>query len=736
MKNMQKNRKVRPRNTLRVALVFVAVMLVLQFSFSSVYLVQNHQKSAALRQETAAAFQEFVEDYYAQAQQLLRSIQSLSCVAELSHRETITQKNIEKVNTLVGAIQNAYAAHRDRYADIFVYFPASDTLYSQRGLCNRSDLSDPRYVSLDLSALTALEEGAFSLSAQRISTDDGSYSSRLIGIRGRREIVLLTCSDETVAALSENSLKLTQAQAAYFDESGDLLAASPAMAALTLDEAMLARKSGVQGLSGFSFSAQTLNGGGTLFIGFSKNLPNEAILRNNLMIMFVNVFCLIAIALFAFIYHRQLYRPIQSVIAQSQFGAEASESSEFQSIALQMEENRRTIEETYSKMEETQRKMEQSRREAEQFGEQYRLARQKSALSDLAMGFDSDADVLPELDSAYVALSIVCERTDGEQDEERLSRLTQALVQHWNARAVCQQGRQRMFFVPLGQQPPAALQDFLAALGPGSGAMMAISQPHEALTELHRALEEASDALLCQPADVQGLDFRIVVYNKAQQSAAFLGAGATLETTLHHCIETGDADGCRALLEPLYEDNRSRSVLAQQELCLYLVNLMQFGRESTAADRQQRSIRIRNSFCLQTMWQSVEELFVGLKPTQPQEEESWRRIEQFIHENFADMELSLQSVANHMGWSYSYASRFFKQMNGGGFASYVTQLRIEEAKRLLACTDLPVGDILAKTGFSVFSSFSRSFKKATGFSPSEYRDKMQQDPCLQGEIAP
>ena len=46
------------------------------------------------------------------------------------------------------------------------------------------------------------------------------------------------------------------------------------------------------------------------------------------------------------------------------------------------------------------------------------------------------------------------------------------------------------------------------------------------------------------------------------------------------------------------------------------------------------------------------------------------------------------------------------------------------AKHLLAQPELPVSEILPMVGFSVFSSFSRSFKKATGFSPSEYRAQL------------
>lgn len=709
MQEKNKVKRVRLRNTMRIAVAFVAVMLCLQFGFSAVYLAQNRQKSAELRETTVQSFQSYVKNYYAKANRLVAEIQSSSSIAELSHRSAITQRNIEKVTVLVTALKNISVANRDSYADVFVYFLSSDMLYSQNGLCDRGDPSDSRYVKLDLDALLARDEGSFNLGGQTVTTAAGSYSARFVGARDSRTLILLTCPSERIAALSDAALKLTGAQAAFYDPSGEQLAASGRLSSMTLEDALRLPGHAVDGLKGFAFSAQQQDGG-TLVIGFSRNLPNEVLLRNNLMIITVNVLCLLAIAFFAVYYNRQIIQPISQVVAQTQYDAEKDSFSEFQSIAQWMEE---------------------IHRENERISEEYRLTLQKSTLSDLAMGFDSETDVFPELQGAYAVLSIVCEDADGQDDEAQFAALFQALEQSWNARLFYRQGRQRMVLALLEAQPLSALTDFLVECEPGGGAQIALSRPHETLTELHCAVKEASGALLRQPAAfVSEEGVRILLYREQQDNVMFQGAGPTLDAAILYCLENGNAEGCRALLQPLYEKNLGSSVVAQQEMCLHLENLLQKRVRNDARARQQRLLSIRNSFCLSNMWKAVMELLDEMEVPQsdePSEMEASRQMDLYIRKNFADPELSLQSVATHMGWSYSYTSRFFKQVSGGSFTAYVTNLRIEEAKRLLARLDLPVNEILPQVGFSVFSSFSRSFKKATGFSPSEYRARISEE---------
>ena len=58
---------------------------------------------------------------------------------------------------------------------------------------------------------------------------------------------------------------------------------------------------------------------------------------------------------------------------------------------------------------------------------------------------------------------------------------------------------------------------------------------------------------------------------------------------------------------------------------------------------------------------------------------------------------------------------------GSTFKEYLSMVRVEESKRLLANTDYSLIDIAVATGFQDQSYFSKVFKRYTGLTPGQYR---------------
>lgn len=87
--------------------------------------------------------------------------------------------------------------------------------------------------------------------------------------------------------------------------------------------------------------------------------------------------------------------------------------------------------------------------------------------------------------------------------------------------------------------------------------------------------------------------------------------------------------------------------------------------------------------------------------------------------------LTLQGVADIVHLSKSYFSLLFKKQTGRNFIDYLIELRIWEAKRLLAQNDSKIYDVAREAGFNDVKYFSKVFKKGTGFTPMEYREKHQ-----------
>jgi two-component system response regulator YesN len=98
------------------------------------------------------------------------------------------------------------------------------------------------------------------------------------------------------------------------------------------------------------------------------------------------------------------------------------------------------------------------------------------------------------------------------------------------------------------------------------------------------------------------------------------------------------------------------------------------------------------------------------------------RIRCYIESHYDSNELSLTTIADHVGLNPSYLSTFYKKQMGHNVTEYITSLRMKEAKTLLAETELTVAAIAIKVGFANDIGLIRLFKKTEGITPGKYRE--------------
>jgi two-component system response regulator YesN len=83
--------------------------------------------------------------------------------------------------------------------------------------------------------------------------------------------------------------------------------------------------------------------------------------------------------------------------------------------------------------------------------------------------------------------------------------------------------------------------------------------------------------------------------------------------------------------------------------------------------------------------------------------------------------LSLEELSRLVDYTPQYLSSLFSNEVGMSIQEFLQRLRIEEACRLLSCTDLPVAEIAAAVGYRDTRHFSKVFRRYQTISPKEYR---------------
>ena len=87
--------------------------------------------------------------------------------------------------------------------------------------------------------------------------------------------------------------------------------------------------------------------------------------------------------------------------------------------------------------------------------------------------------------------------------------------------------------------------------------------------------------------------------------------------------------------------------------------------------------------------------------------------------------ITLTDLANMAGLSKSHYSRLFKKNVGYSPIEYLTHLRIDRAKELLAHSDIRIKEVSQNVGYEDELYFSRIFKKIVGVSPTQFSDEQK-----------
>lgn len=97
-----------------------------------------------------------------------------------------------------------------------------------------------------------------------------------------------------------------------------------------------------------------------------------------------------------------------------------------------------------------------------------------------------------------------------------------------------------------------------------------------------------------------------------------------------------------------------------------------------------------------------------------------RRAKQYIQAHYSEP-ITLEEVSSTVGLSTAYFSVLFKKTEGEGFAKYLINVRMEQAKILLRESNMPVAEVCRRVGYNDLKHFTHTFEKATGVKPATYR---------------
>jgi transcriptional regulator GlxA family with amidase domain len=118
--------------------------------------------------------------------------------------------------------------------------------------------------------------------------------------------------------------------------------------------------------------------------------------------------------------------------------------------------------------------------------------------------------------------------------------------------------------------------------------------------------------------------------------------------------------------------------------------------------------------------------FMIFKGQKEHEDEPVRKAQEFIETNFQN-KITVDQLASMLALSRRNLERRFKKATANTVVEYIQRVKIEAAKMSLESSRENVSEVMYKIGYSDPKAFRITFKKITGLSPIQYRNKYNRE---------
>ncbi|MDR2080221.1 MAG: helix-turn-helix transcriptional regulator, partial [Treponema sp.] len=256
-----------------------------------------------------------------------------------------------------------------------------------------------------------------------------------------------------------------------------------------------------------------------------------------------------------------------------------------------------------------------------------------------------------------------------------------------------------------------------------------------ALGERHRGIEGIYYSNLEARETLQYLDAKngqtILHYRDIKNQDTPYRFPQEMEQKLINLILLGEGEAASGLVRRLFEMNRSKNGPSGPVLRILAADILGSVMKGTSG----RECRLMDPALLNPEQIPVRDLAASLEKTirelcaanrlALEKKNSPRiseKVKEYINGNFRNPDINISITGLHFNMSPFYLSRIFKEETGAGLLEYINTLRIEEGKKLLA-RGQSIVKTAEMTGFRDSNAFIRVFKKLTGVTPGQYRDR-------------